>query len=80
VSQTSIHDSNKHKLQSVGRPIDYIEIKVIDPITSAIKKTGESGEICIRGHCNFVGYWNQVNKTNDVLDNRYWYHSGYKCY
>jgi len=35
VSQTSIHDSNKHKLQSVGRPIDYMR-SIIDPITSAI--------------------------------------------
>jgi fatty-acyl-CoA synthase len=64
-------------LESVGRPLDHLEIKIIDPKTGSIKAIGESGEVCIRGHCTFVGYWNQMEQTEEVLDKNRWYHTGY---
>lgn len=77
VTHTSMKDSKKHRLESVGRPIDHVEIKVIDPETGALKRTGETGEVCSRGHCNFVGYWAQKQATDSVLDQNRWYHTGY---
>ena len=51
---------------------------MIDPVTGAIKRTGESGEVCSRGHCNFVGYWAQKQQqTDEAVDLNRWYHSGY---
>ncbi|CAG2183893.1 unnamed protein product, partial [Oppiella nova] len=75
VSHTSIHDSPKHRLESVGRPIEHLEIKIVDPITGALMRTDVSGEVCIRGHCTFVGYYNQMDQTRDVLDANHWYHT-----
>ncbi|KAJ6224485.1 hypothetical protein RDWZM_003030 [Blomia tropicalis] len=55
VTLTSIHDNFKRKTETVGQPIDYVEIKIIDPKTKRIVPRGEKGEVCVRGHCTFAG-------------------------
>ncbi|XP_054164492.1 medium-chain acyl-CoA ligase ACSF2, mitochondrial-like [Oppia nitens] len=76
ISHTHINDSPKHRLESVGRPIDHLEIKIIDTATGALQPIGVNGEICVRGHCTFPGYWSQPDKTAEVIDRNRWYHMG----
>lgn len=73
---TTIHDSDQHKLESVGRPVPYVEIKIIDPVSQRIVPRETKGELCIRGHGIFPGYFNQIDKTNEVIDSNFWYHTG----
>ena len=37
---------------------------------------GESGEICTRGFSTFLGYWNDQEKTSEVITPDRWYHTG----
>ena len=76
VTMTSIRDSEQKQVETVGRPIDHVEVKVIDPISGQIVPRGERGEVCIRGHCTFPGYINQPEKSREVLDENNWYHTG----
>jgi hypothetical protein len=39
---------------------------------------GEPGELFVRGHCIFVGFWNQQKQADEVLDKNRWYHTGYQ--
>ena len=32
--------------------------------------------MCIRGTCVFLGYWDEPEKTAEVVDNNNWYHTG----
>ncbi|CAG2110469.1 unnamed protein product [Medioppia subpectinata] len=76
VSHTSVRDSPERRLKSVGRPIEHVEIKIVDPITGAVQPVRVSGEVCTRGHCNFMGYYNQPDQSDKVLDKNRWYHTG----
>lgn len=66
----------KYAYETVGRPLDHTEIKIADPETGAALPIGQSGEVMARGFHTFIGYWNQAEKTAEVLDDRHWYHSG----
>lgn len=76
ITFTSIDDSEKHRLESVGRPIELIEVKVVDISTGQVTPVGRPGEVCTRGHNVFPGYWNQEDKTKEVVDKNRWYHTG----
>jgi fatty-acyl-CoA synthase len=76
VSCTRIIDSEKHKLFSVGRPLDHTEIKIVDPKTGNIKPIDEPGEILVRGYNTFIGYWKDEDKTKEAIDSTRWFHTG----
>ncbi len=38
---------------------------------------GQPGELLIRGHCVFLGYWADDQATREVLGPDGWYHTGY---
>ena len=73
---TRINDNDRHKINSVGKPIPYVEIKVVDIKTKRSVRRGEHGEILVRSHGTFPGYINQPDKTNEVIDKNFWYHTG----
>ncbi len=37
---------------------------------------GERGELCVRGYCTMLNYWNDPAKTAEVMDEGGWYHTG----
>src|SRR4030095_5654568 len=37
---------------------------------------GERGELCTRGYSVMLGYWDEAEKTSDVLDAQGWMHTG----
>uniref|UniRef100_A0A834VGV3 Medium-chain acyl-CoA ligase ACSF2, mitochondrial n=1 Tax=Sarcoptes scabiei TaxID=52283 RepID=A0A834VGV3_SARSC len=75
-TSTRIKDSDKHRLESVGKPIPYVEVKIIDIETGSLVPRGTKGEICVRSHGTFPGYINQPEKTREVIDENFWYHTG----
>jgi acyl-CoA synthetase (AMP-forming)/AMP-acid ligase II len=60
---------------SVGsvEPLCEIQIRGVDdrPVPD-----GEVGEICIRGACVFLGYWDNPEATAEALDDQRWYRTG----
>lgn len=76
VTVTSTQDNEQRQAETVGRPLDYVEVKVVDLSSGQIVPRGSRGEICIRGHCTFPGYFNEPDKTREVVDQNYWYHTG----
>ncbi|KAI1278753.1 Medium-chain acyl-CoA ligase ACSF2, mitochondrial [Halotydeus destructor] len=62
-------------LDNVGMALDHIEVKLIDS-NGFIVPRASPGEILSRGHNVMVGYWNQTEKTQEVIDSARWYHTG----
>ena len=37
---------------------------------------GEDGELCVRGYCVMLGYWDDEDKTKSTIDASGWLHTG----
>ena len=67
-------DSLENRTQTVGRPIPYVEIKIVDAEDHVVP-IGEQGEICTRGYSVMKGYWGDEEKTAETIIDG-WLHSG----
>ena len=75
-TQTSVDDPLDKRVGTVGRVHPFVEVKVVDPLTGATARRGESGELCTRGYSVMIGYWNDAEKTADAIDAAGWMHTG----
>ena len=75
-TQTRFDDSIERRVSTVGRVGPHLEVKIIDPATGLTAPYGEPGELCTRGYSVMLGYWEQPEKTAEVIDQARWMHTG----
>ncbi len=75
-THTAIDASIERRTSTVGTVQSHAEIKIINPSTRATVPVGETGELCARGYLVMQGYWNDPDKTAEVLDGAGWMHTG----
>jgi fatty-acyl-CoA synthase len=56
ISQTHLDDAAQDKGATLGRPLPGVEVRVVDPDTSAVVTCGEVGELEVRGANVMAGY------------------------
>ncbi|XP_053383758.1 uncharacterized protein LOC123563781 [Mercenaria mercenaria] len=61
---------------SVGPLLANTEAKIIDPKTGKSLARNETGELCVRGPQNMLGYLNNEKATNEMIDEKGWLHTG----
>ncbi|MET8947070.1 AMP-binding protein [Streptomyces sp. NPDC004542] len=62
------HDSgHPERLQSAGRPVAGLTVRLVDPLTGEEAKRGEVGEIWVKYIGNMIGYYKQPELTAEVL-------------
>jgi fatty-acyl-CoA synthase len=76
ITQTRTDDPLELRVETVGRPIPGVEVKVVDPATGAALADNEPGELCARGHCVMLGYYNNPEATRAAIDDDGWLHTG----
>jgi fatty-acyl-CoA synthase len=64
------------QVSTVGRVHPHVEVKVVDPATGRTVPRGETGELCTRGYCVMLGYWNDEGATREAIDAARWMHTG----
>ncbi len=69
-----------NRLGSVGVPFSHTIISCFDPDTGEELPYGEQGEVCITGPNTMLGYYGNLQATEQILrkhdDGRIWVHSG----
>ena len=55
-----------HRLSSIGKPLDDVEVRIVDEGGDDVKK-GDVGEIVARGPRLMKGYWNQESATAGTI-------------
>ncbi|MHB1406642.1 MAG: AMP-binding protein [Desulfitobacteriaceae bacterium] len=76
ITQTRIDDSLERRLSTVGRALNKVEVKIVDPATGEDLPIGQQGEICTRGICIMAGYYNMPIATAQAIDEEGWLHTG----
>ncbi|MED1749149.1 AMP-binding protein [Bacillus zhangzhouensis] len=76
ITQTRTDDSFERRVQTVGRALPHIEVKIARPGTSSEVPRGEQGELCTRGYHVMKGYYKNEEATNEVIDKDGWLHTG----
>jgi fatty-acyl-CoA synthase len=75
-TQTGADDDLDRRTSTVGRVHPHLEVKVIDPETGLTVPRGTPGEFCTRGYSVMLGYWDEPEKTAEVVDAARWMHTG----
>jgi fatty-acyl-CoA synthase len=73
--QTARDDSFERRVSTVGRVHPHVQVKVVDASGRCVAR-GEQGEIHTRGYSVMKGYWQDADKTAEVLDEAGWMHTG----
>jgi fatty-acyl-CoA synthase len=76
ITQTRTEDPLALRVQTVGRPIPGIEVKLVDPETGNTLGDNAQGELCTRGHVVMRGYYNNPDGTKSAIDEEGWLHTG----
>jgi fatty-acyl-CoA synthase len=70
------HDlSRPQSLASCGRPMPGIEVELRDEQGRPVS-VGQTGEVCVRSPQVMAGYWNDPQRTAEVLDDEGWFRTG----
>jgi fatty-acyl-CoA synthase len=75
-TQTGADDDLDRRTSTVGRVHPHLEVKIVDSETGLTVPRGTPGEFCTRGYSVMLGYWEQPEKTAEVLDRARWMHTG----
>src|SRR5919201_5172889 len=75
-TQSSTDDPLDKRVSTVGRIHPHVEIKIVDPSTGQVVPRGTPGELCTRGYCVMLGYWNNGEATQEAIDAARWMHTG----
>jgi acyl-CoA synthetase (AMP-forming)/AMP-acid ligase II len=62
-------------ISTVGRPIWGVEVRIVDPSGDEVPR-GTPGELVCRGWNVMQGYWEEPEKTAEVVDPAGWLHTG----
>ena len=73
--QTSVTDTVERRVSTVGRVHPHTEVKIVD-LEGKVVSRGQTGELCTRGYSVMLGYWDEAEKTAEVLDAGGWMHTG----
>ena len=73
--QSYIDDSIDKRVSTVGHVHPHLEVKIVD-LEGEIVPLGTLGELCVRGYSVMAGYWDEPEKTKEVIDAAGWMHTG----
>ncbi|MFM8573840.1 MAG: AMP-binding protein, partial [Pirellula sp.] len=76
ITQTRIDDPMELRVGTVGRVLEGVEVKIVEPGTNKTLGYNESGELCARGHNVMLGYYMLPEKTAQAVDAEGWLHTG----
>ena len=73
--QSACDDPIEKRVSTLGRVHPHLEVKVVDD-NGVVVERGAPGELCTRGYSVMRGYWGDETRTNEVIDENGWMHTG----
>lgn len=76
ITQTRVDDPLHLKVETVGRALPNLEVKIVDPDTFEEVPPNVQGELCTRGYHVMMGYYKNSEETSMAIDSEGWLHTG----
>jgi fatty-acyl-CoA synthase len=76
ITQTRTYDPIELRVESVGKALPNVEVKIVEPGTSTEVARGVQGELCTRGYHVMKGYYKNEEATREAIDEESWLHTG----
>jgi fatty-acyl-CoA synthase len=76
ITQTRSDDPLSLKVETVGRALPNLEVKIVIPGTNEEAAPNEQGELCTRGYHVMQGYYNNPEETLLAINEDNWLHTG----
>ena len=74
ITMTKRDDDIKKRVETVGKPLPYIDVKIIDPETGKELPPNTPGELIARGYNIMKGYYKMPEATAKAIENG-WLHT-----
>jgi fatty-acyl-CoA synthase len=75
-TQSRIGDSPEIIATTVGKPLPFLEGKIVDTKSGNPLPPGQPGEFCARGPMIMKGYYKMPEETIKAIDEEGWFHTG----
>jgi len=76
ITQTDVHDPIEKRVETIGKKLPHLEVKIVDPASGEALGPGKTGEICCRGYSVMKGYYKKPEATAQIIDADGWLHTG----
>lgn len=76
ITQTRVNDSIERRVETVGRALPNVEVKIVEPGTDNEVPRGVQGELCTRGYHVMKGYYKNPEATMAAISADGWLHTG----
>lgn len=76
ITQTRTDDPVELRVETVGRALPHVEIKIVQPGTTKELPFNQQGELCTRGYHVMKGYYKNPDATREAIDEEGWLHTG----
>ncbi len=76
ITGTRTDDPMELRVETVGRPLPGVEVRIVDPVTGDEVGDDLQGELCARGHVVMLGYYKNPEATRVAIDDDGWLHTG----
>jgi fatty-acyl-CoA synthase len=75
VAVTNLSDSSRQQVETVGKPLPGVDIKIVDDQRRALPQ-GQVGELACRGDNIMLGYYQDPELSAAAVDAEGWYYTG----
>ncbi|HEU5140988.1 MAG TPA: AMP-binding protein [Bacillales bacterium] len=76
ITQTRTDDPIERRVNTVGKVMPHVEVKIIDPASEEQVLSNTPGELCTRGYHVMKGYYKMEEATSGAIDEEGWLHTG----
>jgi acyl-CoA synthetase (AMP-forming)/AMP-acid ligase II len=64
------------RITRLGKPLPGLEVRIVEPESGHDVRTGQRGEVLVRGYSVLEGYHKDAEKTAQAIDRDGWFHTG----
>lgn len=76
ITQTRTDDPLELRVETVGKALPNVEVKIVEPGTNKEVPYNVQGELCTRGYHVMKGYYKNPVATKETIDEDGWLHTG----